>query len=151
MHAALSCGTLLQSVMSQQNNCLMELYTNFTKLCFSWKYFFALLLYLGMLGLRWLRMHLWLNLINRTIDIHEKKKGVKIYVQSQWRVVLLWGHRFWQSSILRGWHTKLCIISSLKCIQISSKFVLLGFVKLFSPHPNHIVVWGNFPFKVDPN
>ena len=29
MHAALSGGTLLQSVMSQQYNCLMELYTNF--------------------------------------------------------------------------------------------------------------------------
>ena len=31
MYAALSGGTVLRSVMSQQYNCLMELYTNFTK------------------------------------------------------------------------------------------------------------------------
>ena len=30
MDVALSCGTLLQFVMSQQYNCLMLLYTNFT-------------------------------------------------------------------------------------------------------------------------
>ena len=30
-YAALSGGTLLQSVMSQQYNCLMELYTRFSK------------------------------------------------------------------------------------------------------------------------
>ena len=29
--------------------------------------------------------HLWMNLIKRTIDIQEKWKIVKIYVQSQWR------------------------------------------------------------------
>ena len=32
MYVALSGGTLLISVMSQQYNCLMELYTNFYKL-----------------------------------------------------------------------------------------------------------------------
>ena len=32
LYAALSCGTLLISVMSQHYNCLMELYTNFKKL-----------------------------------------------------------------------------------------------------------------------
>ena len=43
-------------------------------------------------------MHLWINLIKRTIDIQEKfKKIMKIYVQSQWRVALLWYHIFWQS------------------------------------------------------
>ena len=35
----------------------MELYTNFTKCYFWWKYIFPLLLNLGMLGLRWLCMH----------------------------------------------------------------------------------------------
>ena len=59
------------------NYCLMELYTNFNKkkkITFHENapslYFF----YLGILGLRWLRMHLWLNLINWTIDIQAKKK-----------------------------------------------------------------------------
>ena len=32
MYVALSGGTLLISVMSQQYNCLMELYTNFDKI-----------------------------------------------------------------------------------------------------------------------
>ena len=32
IHVALSGGTLLISVMSQQYNCLMELYTNFYKI-----------------------------------------------------------------------------------------------------------------------
>ena len=35
----------------------------------------------------------------------EKLKIVKIYVQSQWRDVLLWYHILWQSSIQRGRHT----------------------------------------------
>ena len=100
-----------------------------------------------MLGLRWMCMHLWMNLIKRTIDIQEKLKMLKIYVQSQWRVVLLWYHIFWQSSIQRGRHTQLCIITSLNwIIQICSNFYV-GLVKLLSTHPIHIVVWGNFPFK----
>ena len=126
MYVALSGGSLLISVMSQQYNCLMELYThfdNFFFFYFSWKCIFSLLLYLGMLGLRWMCMHLWMNLIKRTIDIQEKLTIVKIYVQSQWRVVLLWYHIFWQSSIQRGRHTQLCIITSLKwIIQICSNF-----------------------------
>ena len=77
----------------------------FTKFYFSWKCIFPLLLYLCMLGLKWMCMHLWMNLIKRTIDIQEKLKIVKIYVQSQWRVVFLWYHIFWQSSIQRGRHT----------------------------------------------
>ena len=120
----------------------------FTKFYFSWKCTFPLLLYLGMLGLRWMCMHLWMNLIKRTIDIQEKLKLVQIYVQSQWRVVLLWYHIFWQSIISRGRHTQLCIITSLNGLSISAQTFTVGFVKLFSTHPIHIVVWGNFPFNV---
>ena len=47
----------------------------FTKFHFSWKCIFPLLLYLGMLGLRWMCMHLWMNLIKRTIDIQEQLKN----------------------------------------------------------------------------
>ena len=43
----------------------------------------------------------------------EEKKIVRIYVQSQWRIVLLWHNRLWQSSVQRRRHKKLCIISSL--------------------------------------
>ena len=92
----------------------------------------------GMLGLRWMCMHLWLNLIKRTIDIQEKLQIVKIYVQSQWRVVLLWYHIFWQSSIQRGRHTQLCIITSLKwIIQICSNFYWwVSKIAFYPPNPH---------------
>ena len=131
MYVALSGGTLLISVMSQQYNCLMELYVytflqNFTFHENVSSLFLYILTYtLGMLGLRWMCMHLWMNLIKRTIDIQENFKILKIYVQSQWRVtvVLLWYHIFWQSAIQRERHTKLCIITSPKwIIQICSNF-----------------------------
>ena len=122
MYVALSGGTLPMSVMSQQYNCLMELYTNFYKiLLFMKMYLPSSFMLRYMLGLRWMCVHLWINLTNRTIDIREKLKIVKIYVQ--WRVVLLWYHIFWQSSSQRGRHTQLCIITSLKwIIQICSNF-----------------------------
>ena len=79
VYVALSGGTLLISEMSQQYNCLMELYTiSFSsKFNFSWKCIFPVLSYLGMLGLRWMCMHLWINLIKRTINIQEKLKIVE--------------------------------------------------------------------------
>ena len=140
LYVALSGGTLLINVMSQPYNCLIELYTHFlnTKFYFSWKCIFPLLLYLGMLGLRWMCMHLWMNLIKRIIDIQEKLKIVKIYVQSQWRVILLWYHIFWQSSIQRGRHTQLCITTSLKwIIQICSNFFCwVCKIAFYSPNPH---------------
>ena len=42
---------------------------NFTKFHFSWKCIFPLLFYSGMLGLKWLCMHLRLNMINCATDI----------------------------------------------------------------------------------
>ena len=139
MYLALSWsgGTLL--MMSQQYNCLMELYTIFFFFFyFSWKCIFPLLLYLGMLGLRWMCMHLWMNLIKRTINIQEILKLVKIYVQSQWRVVLLWYHTFWQSFIQRGRHTQLCIITSLKWnMQFCSNFdCSVCKIAFYSPNPH---------------
>ena len=135
VYVALSGGTPLIPVMSQQYNCLMELYK---KKYFSWKCIFPLLLYLGILGLRWMCMHLWMNLIKRTIDIKENLKFVKIYVQSQWRVVLLWYHIFWQSSTQRGRHIQLCIIASLKwIIQIRSNFYCwVCKIAFSSPNPH---------------
>ena len=66
----------------------------------------------------------------------------------QWRVVLLWYHIFWQSSIQRGQHTQLCIITSLKwIIQICSNFYCWA-CKIAFYSPIHIVVWGNLPFKL---
>ena len=86
VYVALSGGTLLISLMSQQYNCLMELYTNFYKML--------------------------------------------LFIFVQWRVVLLWYHIFWQSSIQRGRHTQLCIITSLKWIIWVCK------IAFYSPNPH---------------
>ena len=111
----------------------MELCTNFAIFHFSRKCIFRLLSYLGtcMLGLRWMCMHLWLNLIKRTIDSKKKIKN-GICTKSM------------ESSIKRGRHTQLWVITSLKWIIQN---VTDGFLKLLSNHPIHIVVWGNFPFN----
>ena len=111
---------------------------NFTKFNFSWICIFPLLSYWGMLGLRWMCMYLWMNWIKRAIDIQENLKIVKIYVQSQWRVVLLWYHISWPSSIQRGRYTQLCIITSLKLIiQICSNFYCwVSKIAFFSPNPH---------------
>ena len=129
VYVALSGGTLLISVISQQNNCLMELYTNCYKILLFMKINFpSSFIPRYVIGLRWMCMYLWMNLIKRTIDIQEKLEIVKIYinVQSQWRVVLLWYH----------------ILSK------SAQTFTVGFVKLLSTHPIHIVVWGNFLFNI---
>ena len=132
MYVALSGGTLLIYVMSKQYNCLMELYTNVYKILLFMKVYLPSSFILGyVIGLRWMCMHLWMNLIKRTIDIQEKLKLVQIYVQSQWRVVLLWYHIFWQSFISRGRHTQLCIITSLNGLSKSAQTFTVGFVKLF--------------------
>ena len=95
-----------------------------------------------------MNVHAFMNELDQKDYWYPRKfENLKIYVQSQWRVVLLWYHIFWQSSIQRGRHTQLCIITSLKwIIQICSNFTV-GFVKLLSTHPIHILFWGNFPFK----
>ena len=66
---------------------------------------------------------------------------MKIYVQSQWRVVLLWYHRFWQSSIQRGRHTKHCIISSPKqIIKICSKsYCWISKIAFYSPRDANLL------------
>ena len=97
LYAALSGSTLLKSVMSQHYNSLMELYnTNVTNFTLhentSSLYFYTSL---GMLELRWLCMHLWLNLINWSII----KKNLKIYTctKSLESCSVVVYHRFWQS------------------------------------------------------
>ena len=105
-----------------------------------------------MLGLRWMCMHLWMNLIKRTIDIQEEeKKSANLCTKSMEScpLVIYMYHIFWQSSIQRGRHTQLCIITSLKwIIQICSNFYCwVCNLIAFYTHPIHNVVWGNFPFN----
>ena len=71
------------------------------------------------------------------ISKKNEKFWKSIHVQSQWRVVLLWYHIFWQSYIERGRHTQLCIITSLKqIIQICSNFYCwVSKIAFYSPNP----------------
>ena len=139
VYVALSGGTLLISVMSQQYNCLMELYT----------IFFFIVLFMKMylpssFILRYVRAEMSVHAFMNELDEEDYwyprkiKKIVKIYVQRQWRVVLLWYHIFWQSSIQRGQHTQLCIITSLKwIIQICSNFYCwVCQIAFYSPNPH---------------
>ena len=138
MYVALSGGTLLISVMSQQYNCLMELYTNFYKILLFMKMYLP-----SSFILRYVRAemneHAFMNeLYQKDYWYPRKIKILKICVQSQWRVVLLWYHIFWLSSIQRGRHTQLCIITSLKwIIQICSHFYCwVCKIAFYSPNPH---------------
>ena len=122
-------------------NCdLMELYTNVT-------HFFPLYFYNEVFRAK-MGVHVFMIELGQPDNWYPRKlKIVKIYVQSQWRVVLIWYHRFWQSSVQRGRRTKFCIISSLKwIIQICSKFYRwVSKITFHSPTPH--CCWGNFPFN----
>ena len=138
MYVALSGGTLLISVMSQQYNCLMELYTNVYKMLLFMKMYL-----LSSFRLRYVRAEMNVHAYEwtwskRLLISNKKIKNLKIYVQSQWRVVLLWYHIFWQSSIQRGRHTQLCIITSLRwIIQICSNFYCwVCKIAFYSPNPH---------------
>ena len=68
-----------------------------------------LLLYLDMLEAE-MNVHAFMNEPDQKDYWYPRKikKNVKIYVQSQWRVVLLWYHMFLaRSSTQRGRHTQL--------------------------------------------
>ena len=138
MYVALSGGTLLLSVMSQQYNCLMELYKK------KYKIVLFMNMYLpSSFILRYVRAEMNVHAFMNELDQKDywyprKKKNVIIYVQSQWRVVLLWYHIFWQSSIQKGQHTQLYIITSLKwIIQICSNFYCwVSKIAFYSPNPH---------------
>ena len=133
----------------------MELHTVFYKILLSWKCIFPLLLYLG-IGLHVraeMNVHVFMNELDQKDYWYPREKRMKIYVQSQWRVVLLWYHIFWQSSTQRERHTQLCIITSLiPLIQICSNFQLLGLhpLNFYSVNP-HWYLPMNFPVNTDDN
>ena len=92
MYVALSGGTLLISVMSQlQYNCLMELYTHFYKILLFMKMYLPSSFILSYVRAE-MNVHAFMNELDRSKGLlisKRNKKIVKIYVQSQWRVVLL--------------------------------------------------------------
>ena len=139
VYVDLSGGILLISAMSQQYNFSWNCTQNFYKiLLFMKMYLPSSFILRCVIGLRLMCMHLWMNLIKRTTDIQEILKIVKIYVQSQRRVVFLWYHIFWQSSTQRGQHAQLCIITSLKWIIkiCSNLYCWVCKIGFYSPNPH---------------
>ena len=79
LHVALSGGTLLKCVMSQQYNYQVEMYTIFYTIFTFPENIFSLYFYHRYSGAV-MNVHLWLNLINLTIFIQEKLTIVDICV-----------------------------------------------------------------------
>ena len=137
MHVALSGGTLLISVMSQQYNYLMELYTNFFKILLFLKMYLP-----SSFILRYVRAEMIVYVFMIELDQEDywyprkTKNCENLCIKSM--EILLWYHIFWQSSIQRGRHTQLCIITSLKLIiQICSNFYCwVCKIAFYSPNPH---------------
>ena len=87
----------------QQYNSIIELYTKFHNFFLFMKIVICSTFILSLLvWLRWLCMHLWLNLINRTIDILDKFKIVKnLCTKSTESCSLVISHILAQSSVQR--------------------------------------------------
>ena len=119
----------------------MQLYTIFYKILPFMKMHLPTSFILSMLGLRWMCMHLWLNLVKRTIDIQEKKKKGEICTKSMESCPLVISH------ILAEFHpekaTYTTLHNHLNGLSKSAQNFYDGFLKLLSiPTPIHIVVWG---------
>ena len=103
------------------------------------------ILNVGMLGLRWLCMHLWLNLINWTIDIQENLNFFEIYkVNGEFSCDVT---DFGRVPSREGDIQNFALLVLLNRFSKSAQTFTVGFLKLLSTHPIHIVAWGNFPFN----
>ena len=92
-------------------------------------------------------MHLSLNLINWTIDIQENLTIVKFHYKVNGE---LFSCDITDSGKVPSSEGNIHNFSSLVLLNGLSKFAQIftvGFVKLLSTHPIHIVVGGNFPFN----
>ena len=146
LYVALSGGTLLISVMSKQYNCLMELY-------FSWKCIFLLILYLYfILIFRYVRaemnVHAFMNELDQKDYWYPRKieNFENLCTKSMESCPLVISH------ILAEFHPERAAYTTLHNhfsygLSKSAQTFTVGFVKLLSTHPIHIVVWGNFPFN----
>ena len=116
-------------VMSQQCNCLMELYTHFYKILFFMKMYLP-----SSFILRYVRAEMNVHAFMNELDQHDYwyPRKIKKLWQSMYKVI------FWPSSIQRGQHTQLCIITSLKwIIQICSNFYCwVCKIAFYSPNPH---------------
>ena len=134
---------LLISVMSQQYNCLMELYT----------YFYKILLFMNMylpssfvLRYVWAEMnvHAFMNELDQKDYWYPRKikncENLCTKSMESWPLVI--------SHILAEFHPERATYTTLhNHFSKSAQTFTVGFVKLLSTHTIHIVAWGNFPFN----
>ena len=135
VYFALSGGILLISVMSQQYNCLMELYTNSHKILLFMKMYLPSSFILSYVWAE-MNVHAFMNELDQPDYWYPRKirNGENPCTKSMESCPLVISHIL-ADSIQRGRHTQLCIITSLKWI-------------IPNPHPFHLpkhCVWG-LPF-----
>ena len=149
MYVALSGSTLLISVMSQQYNCLMQLYTNFYKISFVMKMYLP-----SSLILRYVRaemnVHAFMNELDQMDYWYPRKikNCENLCTKSMESCPLVISHILAEFHPERATSTTLHNhLELLNGLSNSAQTFTVGFVKLLSTHPIHIVVWGNFPLK----
>ena len=149
MYVALSGGTIL-FVMSQQYNCLMKLYTNFYKILLFMKMYLP-----SSFILRYVRaemnVHAFINELDQKDYWYPRKikNCENLCTQSMETCPLVISHILAEFHPERVTYTTCLLAWSLLLngLSKSAQTCTVGFVKLLSTHPIHIVVWGNFPFK----
>ena len=136
MYVTFSGGTLLISVMSQQYNCLMELYTNKKKKKLFMKMYLPSSFILGYVRAE-MNVHAFMNELHQKDEWYPRIFGVEnLCTKSMESCPLVISHIL--SAIQRGRHTQLCIITSLKwIIQIYSNFYCwVCKIAFYSPNPH---------------
>ena len=151
MYVALSGGTLLISVMSQQYNCLMELYTMVYKILFFMKMYLP-----SSFILRYVRAEMNVHAFMNELDQKDYwcpkkiKNCENLCTKSMESCPVVISHILAEFHPERATYTTLHNhFNLLNGLSKSAQTFTVGFVKLLSTHPIHIVVWGNFPFKLD--
>ena len=145
MYVALSGGTLLISVMSQQYNCLMELYTNFYKILLFMKMYLP-----SSFILRYVRAEMNVHAFMNELDQKDywyprrRKNCENLCTKSMESCPLVISHILAEFHPERATYTTLHISLLLNGLSKSAQTFTVGFVNLLSTHPIHIIVWGNF-------
>ena len=139
MYVTLSGGTLPVSVMSQQYNCLMELYTNFYKISLFMKMHLPSSFILWYVRSEMIVHAFMIELDQKDYWYPRKFENCEnLRIKSMESCPLVIYHKSWQNSVQRGRHTQLCIITSLKwIIQICLNFYWwVSKIAFYPPNPH---------------
>ena len=136
VYVALSGGTLLISVMSQQYNCLMELCTNFHKILFLMKMYLPFYFILRYVRAE-INAHAFMHELDQQDYWYPRKMKFfeNLCTKSMDSCPLVISHIL--AEFHPGRHTQVCISNSLKwIIQICSNFYFwVSKIAFYSPNP----------------